>query len=205
MNLKEISLEELVDSCICTCGLVKEDMFGEQHKAEILRRDKEKDEKIKELEDENGKLKDAVVYSKPYDEALCLLKWKQRAEQAEAEVERLKDSMSFTESKALDRVAELEAKLKSISEYVVVMRSDLSSVLGDDRGWIMYKDKETALIASRSFCGVVKTKHEAELIIKDNIIKKLTLRAETTEAKARRYEGKLSELLSPDEYCNFVR
>jgi hypothetical protein len=32
----------------------------------------------------------------------------------EAEVERLTDAMSFTESKALDRVAELEGKLKNL-------------------------------------------------------------------------------------------
>jgi uncharacterized small protein (DUF1192 family) len=32
----------------------------------------------------------------------------------EAEVERLTDAMSFTESKALDRIAELEGKLKNL-------------------------------------------------------------------------------------------
>jgi len=92
-EIEEMSLDELL------VNYAYFDMKGQadcaiEHKAELLRRDKEKDERIKELETKLKSISEDFILSQKRD-----------------------------------------------AEYVVVMRSDLSSVLGDDRGWIMYKDK----------------------------------------------------------------
>lgn len=84
MKIEEMSEEALLDKLMFNGGF--------KYKAELLRRFREKDEEIK-------KLKDTIVYHFPYDEALCLLNWKQRAETAEA---RLKELEATTEVKGND-------------------------------------------------------------------------------------------------------